>query len=322
MVELRQGYGMSKVGIVVIGRNEGERLRHCLLTLVNTHHVLLYIDSASDDGSLEMARQMKVNAFSISSPHLSAALARNEGAKHLFKLAPDLCYIQFVDGDTILSSEWLQKGEQILDEKSDVAVTCGDLNEKDENFSFYKIISGIEWKQQRGEVACCGGNCMVRASVFFQLGGFNISIPAGEDSEFCYRVRKQGWKVFHSADKMGEHESSVNSFWDYWKRCKRTGYAYQQISLMYKNSSEKLFIKDNLSNWIYGGIIPIGILVLIPFTHAWSLWVLCIYPLLAVKIFIQEKKKLTAKQAFVYSLGCIVSKFPGFIGACSYLLKL
>ena len=40
------------VGIVAIGRNEGDRLRRCLQTL-DLGVPVVYVDSASTDGSLE-----------------------------------------------------------------------------------------------------------------------------------------------------------------------------------------------------------------------------------------------------------------------------
>ena len=43
------------VGVVVIGRNEGERLRRCLTSAVREAHHLLYVDSGSSDGSVELA---------------------------------------------------------------------------------------------------------------------------------------------------------------------------------------------------------------------------------------------------------------------------
>ena len=42
---------MSQLGIVTIGRNEGERLRRCLSSVVGRGMPVVYVDSDSTDGS-------------------------------------------------------------------------------------------------------------------------------------------------------------------------------------------------------------------------------------------------------------------------------
>jgi glycosyltransferase involved in cell wall biosynthesis len=47
---------MSKVGVVVIGRNEGERLQRCLESAKGQSAALVYVDSGSTDGSVALRR--------------------------------------------------------------------------------------------------------------------------------------------------------------------------------------------------------------------------------------------------------------------------
>ena len=47
----------GNIGLVAIGRNEGERLRLCLGSVPGDMPIA-YIDSASTDGSAELARSM------------------------------------------------------------------------------------------------------------------------------------------------------------------------------------------------------------------------------------------------------------------------
>jgi glycosyltransferase involved in cell wall biosynthesis len=84
------------VGVVVIGRNEGERLRRCLEALRMCARVV-YVDSASIDGSVELAQRMhaEVVALDMSIP-FTAARARNAGFQRLKELEPDLAFVQFV----------------------------------------------------------------------------------------------------------------------------------------------------------------------------------------------------------------------------------
>ncbi len=91
---------LSRVGVVAIGRNEGERLRRCLQSLDPHAHPIVYVDSGSTDGSPNLARSMhvKVVDLDLATP-FTAALARNAGFEQLLKTSPEIEYVQFVDGD-------------------------------------------------------------------------------------------------------------------------------------------------------------------------------------------------------------------------------
>ena len=73
---------MSSTGlaVVVIGRNEGERLRRCLDSISGRAEVVVYVDSGSSDGSPELAatRCSHVLALDMDLP-FTAARARNAG---------------------------------------------------------------------------------------------------------------------------------------------------------------------------------------------------------------------------------------------------
>jgi len=82
------------IGVVVIGRNEGERLRRCLQSLGGIASQVVYVDSASTDGSVEAARAMgaEVVALDMRMP-FTAARARNDGYERLRALATDARYV-------------------------------------------------------------------------------------------------------------------------------------------------------------------------------------------------------------------------------------
>lgn len=70
----------TTVAAVVIGRNEGVRLRQCLESLANRVAQVIYVDSGSTDGSCEMAVELGVQVVSLDlSIPFTAARARNEG---------------------------------------------------------------------------------------------------------------------------------------------------------------------------------------------------------------------------------------------------
>ncbi|MEP6521805.1 glycosyltransferase family 2 protein [Microcoleus vaginatus DQ-U2] len=104
---------MKQIGLVAIGRNEGQRLRQCLVSATNKVARVVYVDSGSTDGSLELARSIGADTVELDlSIPFTAARARNEGFARLLELAPDIEFVQFVDGDCEVVDGWLQRVAQ------------------------------------------------------------------------------------------------------------------------------------------------------------------------------------------------------------------
>ncbi|HCT44889.1 MAG TPA: glycosyl transferase, partial [Phycisphaerales bacterium] len=73
---------MTDVGVVAIGRNEGERLKRCLTSAVACTDRVVYVDSGSTDDSVEFAESIGVEVVDLdTSIPFTAARARNAGIK-------------------------------------------------------------------------------------------------------------------------------------------------------------------------------------------------------------------------------------------------
>src|SRR5579862_3109454 len=121
---------LTNIGAVVIGRNEGERIKRCLLSL-SAARVVVYVDSGSTDGSAQWAvgRGIDVVELDTGLP-FTAARARNSGIQRMREIAPDIPYIQFVDGDCELVEGWLDAAARLLDSRPDVGAVCGRRRER------------------------------------------------------------------------------------------------------------------------------------------------------------------------------------------------
>ena len=97
-------------GIVVIGRNEGERLKRCLQSLPKSAPVV-YVDSGSTDGSDLWAREFGAELVRLDpATPFTAARARNAGFRRLTEITPHTSFVQFVDGDCELAGDWPTTG--------------------------------------------------------------------------------------------------------------------------------------------------------------------------------------------------------------------
>src|SRR5688500_1309656 len=105
----------EKIGVVAIGRNEGERLRACLNSCVGKVAAVVYVDSGSTDGSIEMAKSMGVDVVPLDlSKQFTAARARNAGFARLAASHPQIEYVQFVDGDCEIVDGWIEQAAAAL----------------------------------------------------------------------------------------------------------------------------------------------------------------------------------------------------------------
>ena len=89
---------LSDIGVVIIGRNEGERLSNCIDAVKKMlNEIIVYVDSGSTDGSLEFARRSGITVVSLDPSRIfTAARARNEGFDALKAISPHLRWVQFI----------------------------------------------------------------------------------------------------------------------------------------------------------------------------------------------------------------------------------
>src|SRR4028119_878989 len=312
---------LHKVGLVAIGRNEGARLRACLLSALSQVALVVYVDSGSTDGSLELARSIGADTVELDlSTPFTAARGRNEGFARLRQLAPDIEFVQFVDGDCEIVDGWLHRAQQELAAKPELAVVCGRRREQYPEATAYNRLCDIEWNTPVGEAKACGGDSMMRVSAFEQVGGFNSALIAGEEPELCVRLRQKGWKIERLDAEMTLHDAQMTGFAQWWKRSQRSGYAYAEGSWMHGSEPERHWVKETQSAWLWGLVLPALALGMALPTEGWSLLLLSAYPLVTYRIYnyYVKHRDITTKDAAIYALSCVLAKFPYLQGQIQF----
>lgn len=219
----------TRVGIVAIGRNEGERLRRCLTSIDVAGAPAVYVDSGSTDGSSALAATLGVHVVQLDMAQpFTAARARNAGFQALIARDPGLEFVQFVDGDCEFERGWLAVAVRFLDERPEIAVACGRRRERFPEASFYNRLCDAEWNTPVGEARACGGDALMRASAVLAVDGFDAGLPAGEEPELCHRLRGQGWLVWRLDAPMTIHDAAMHRFRQWWLRAVRSGLGYAQ----------------------------------------------------------------------------------------------
>jgi GT2 family glycosyltransferase len=314
---------MNHVGIVIIGRNEGERLRRCLDSVVGRGHLVVYVDSGSTDGSVALARAMgaEVVALDLSRP-FTAARARNTGFARLEQVDPGVAFVQFVDGDCELVDGWLQRACTVLETQPGPAVVSGRLKERFPERSIYNRLADLEFDMPAGEAKYCGGIAMMRAEAFRQVGGFNAGLIAGEEPDLCVRLRQQGWTVLQIDAEIALHDMAMTQFRQWWRRCERTGYTYAEGCARYSRSPERHFVRQTQSTIFWGIVVPLLAVGLAWPTRGASLLLLGSYLFLYWRIRrYGSRRGWAAAAARLYALWCILAKFPMVIGLIIYWFR-
>ena len=312
---------MKRVGLVVIGRNEGSRLKACLHSALGKVARIVYVDSGSTDGSIELARSLGVDVVELDlSTPFTAARARNTGFAHLLCADPQLDFVQFVDGDCEIVEGWIERAEKELDANPKVAVVCGRRRERFPEQTIYNQLCDIEWDTPIGETQACGGDSMMRVAAFQQVGGFNPTLIAGEEPELCVRLRQNGWKIFRLDAEMTLHDAQMTRLSQWWKRAIRAGHAYAEGSWLHGGEPERHWVKETRSIWLWGLFIPLLALGTAWLTHGLSLLLLLVYPLQFIRTFLNlRRQNLSSKNAAFYALSCTVGKFAQVEGALRFL---
>lgn len=238
---------LPAISVVVIGRNEGDRLVRCLESVREADYPpdrieLVYVDTDSTDNSCETAEQLGAKVVRIKPSRPSAAGARNAGFR---SSSHDL--VHFLDGDTILDRSWFRKATAVLNDPT-IACTFGRREEIRPRATLYMRVASLDWHVPAGLAKYCGGDALFRRSVLEEVGGFNESLIAGEEPELCCRIRQNGLTIWRCDEPMTQHDLNMSRFRQYWRRAVRSGWAYMVIAVVCHADPERLWRRENVAN--------------------------------------------------------------------------
>lgn len=246
---------------MVIGRNEGDRLKRCLRSLPNPASVV-YVDSGSSDGSVAFASALGVKVIPLDmSQGFTAARARNAGWRAIAAepsptgAIPD--YVQFVDGDCELDAGWMATAADALDSDPRLAVVFGRRRERFPEASPFNRMCDEEWNVPIGLASACGGDAMMRLGAVRDAGGYCDELIAGEEPDLCLRLRAAGWLVRRIDAEMTLHDADIHSLSAWWRRSRRSGYAYTAHVLRHGDGSDPVWRRQVRSIGFWGFAWPL-----------------------------------------------------------------
>lgn len=248
------------LSVVVIGRNEGARLANCLDSVRNAKRItleeLIYVDSASTDGSPELASLHGATVIALQTERPTAALGRNAGWR---RAKSDL--VLFLDGDTIVHQDFPRVACDEISRDRTIAAVWGHRREMHPEASVFNRVLDLDWMYKPGFTEFCGGDVLMRRKALLEAGGFDEGLIAGEEPELCRRIRSHGYTILHIDHPMTKHDLDIADWRQYWNRAVRAGYAYAEISERYRYSDDPSWTSESKGNLIRGTFWVLSLLV-------------------------------------------------------------
>jgi|HubBroStandDraft_6_1064221.scaffolds.fasta_scaffold240172_2 GT2 family glycosyltransferase len=318
--------GSQKLGVVVIGRNEGERLARCLAS-VRAIPQRVYVDSGSTDGSVELARAEGMAVIELTTPpYFTAARARNAGLTQLLTEAPDLEFVQMVDGDCEVQPRWIESAVAFLGKDPHLALVFGRRRERYPQRSIYNALCDDEWNVPVGAASGVGGDALFRVSALREVEFYNAAMIAGEDMELAMRLRKSGWQLCRIDAEMTLHDVNITRFGQWWNRARRAGHAYGEVALLHPDVHEPDWPGSVRHIVLWGVGVPaitsIAALLALTIDSRW--WFAAALPLLACFLNMvrlarrQQRRGLSAPLARASAFYLMLAKLPQLLGLISY----
>jgi GT2 family glycosyltransferase len=307
----------DEVAVVVIGRNEGERLRRCLESVAASRHLLVYVDSGSTDGSVQTARSLGADVVPLDMARpFTAARARNAGWSRALAIEPTLQFVQFVDGDCEVQPGWIAQARDELVRRGDVAALAGRRRERHPEASVYNRLCDLEWAVAPGPAKSVGGDAMFRVSALRQCGGYRDDLIAGEEPELCVRLRRQGWRIEILPTEMTLHDAAMTSFRQWWLRNVRAGYAYAEGAALHGAPPERHCVRPLRSALGWSAGVPSIVVLGAAAVGPWGLALLLAYPAQVLRLSLCETGPASTR--FARGLFLVLGKFAETQGAIRY----
>ena len=318
--------GFEKLGLVAIGRNEGERLARCLSS-IRAVRKRVYVDSGSTDGSVALARNEGVSVVDLPvPPKFTAARARNAGLAQLLAANPTLEFVQMVDGDCEVQPGWIEAALAILQAEPDLALVFGRRRERFPDRSVYNALCDDEWNCPIGESSGCGGDALFRVPALRQVDFYNPAMIAGEDTELSMRLRKRGWRLRRVDVEMTLHDAAITRFPQWWSRTRRSGHAYGEMAFLHPDARDPHWPRTVRRIIFWGAAMPMlfltSVLLALIVSPGWwvaTLLLLLPWPTRMAQLAKKQRRRgLSPKVARASGILLMLGKIPQFLGLMSY----
>lgn len=308
-----------KLSIVIIGYNESKNIKRTMsaiekLNFQNITTEIIYVDSNSDDDSIEVLKQYrKIKILKIKSNKYTASLARLVGSK-----AAKGEYILFLDADMEITENTDLKKCIELFEKDYIGIVSGKLPEiwYKNNKVMKKIKDRYDVKGKKEDLKSPGGYFIINKNTLEKCGNFNFELLCNEEAELFSRVKKEGYKLIRTVNLECIHHHYTNDFSKKpLNKFKNKFYAsfWKAIVSSIKANSIKEYLSFGAQKRALRSITMTLIMIILFFISLWNISFILIPIVYYTLIYIKNKGDITNIIFNQISNLCILISFIFFI---------
>lgn len=178
---------LGKLSVIVPTRNERLNLPKLLATLPPA--VELLVCDASDDGTSDLALELRPDNTRVLRTTGSIAAARQHGAE---QSRGDV--LVFTDADVCFDDGYF---ERLIDGWGEKDGVCGPKLSRDEYADYYRSVAASQRLTYAlfGVAGASGSNMALTRAAFDRVGGFRIDLRCNEDTELFLRAGRRGLQV-------------------------------------------------------------------------------------------------------------------------------
>jgi glycosyltransferase involved in cell wall biosynthesis len=165
----------------------------------------------------------------------------NKGLGHARQIVVDNArgdYIVWVDGDMVLSKDFVRKQVEFMEENPDVGIAKGkyEMRPGPNLLATLEIYSRAaaklgDYRREKARSKSLGtSGCIYRVKAIRQAGGFDKTIKGyGEDWDAEYRTREAGWSLCTCPVPYQDYERLGLSWKELWRRYWKRGYDMHDV---------------------------------------------------------------------------------------------
>lgn len=314
---------LAQISIIIIGLNEEKNLDRVFQSLLKQSYPiekleLIYVDSGSEDRSVEIAKKYTSNVFVEKSFYPTAARGRNRG---LIAATSDI--VHFVDGDVEIGKHYLKQAVNKLLSVDDLAAVTGYIAEKNISQNFLnKVFSEALSNHGEGFTNQTKAGGTYKKKILLEINGYDERIKLGEETELGERILEKEFQIYQINEEMGRHDYDFSGVRSLFARSFAMGKSFAIQSLIeghgnYWRTTKRRNISNIIQNIFFILIFTTSILTQYIVLLYIALLYIIIYPILK-QIYRRESNIFKAIYFFLNH----IMKPVIFLGQLSIYLKL
>ncbi len=261
---------MPKVSVIIPCYNAKKTIEGCingLLAQDYPDYEIIVVDDNSNDGVIEVLKATAGIKLILNKTNQGPAYARNEAIK---ASAGEI--ILMIDSDCLIDDKNLISKHALAYQDPSVHILGGGIQgigngpvAKADNYCHWFL--NIPYSANKAGTHLVTNNMSVKRPVFDKIGYFDPRLRSGEDTDFCERAVKAGYKLDLRTDAVVKHHDRER-LKDFLKCFYSVGIDRIPTRRLTKHRYWYLLPFDFFSSLVY--CIPLSILLTLQTLHAWS----------------------------------------------------